>query len=135
MESQRLLEIIRQWLIKADHDLEIVEREMRFSDEPLTDILCFHCQQAVEKYLKTYLIFKLVKPSKTHDIAELIEECRKLDPDFEKLSDLSYMTEYAVQLRYPDDFYQPELAEMNKAFSDALKAKRFVLEKINVKMR
>lgn len=131
VENPRIIEIVHQWLIKADHDLEIVKRELRLPDEPLTDILCFHCQQAVEKYLKAYLVSRLIKPPRTHDIAVLIEECRKIDSEFDTLSDLSYLNEYAIELRYPDVFFQPDRKEMEKAYSDALKAKQFITGKIN----
>ncbi len=65
MESGRLIEIVRQWVMKADHDLEIVRRDIS-SPEPLTDVLCFHCQQAVEKYLKAFLVYNQIKPPRTH---------------------------------------------------------------------
>lgn len=47
-------EIILRWLTKADNDLKAVKQLLTF-DDVLADILSFHCQQAVEKYLKAYL--------------------------------------------------------------------------------
>lgn len=62
-------------------------------------------QQCVEKYLKAFLIFHNQEFRKTHDLSELIEQCRELDPDFEKLLELNVdrLTEYAVELRHPSD--------------------------------
>ena len=33
-----------QWLIKADNDLKTAEHGLT-ADEPITDTICFHCQQ------------------------------------------------------------------------------------------
>ena len=130
MDKDRLKEIIGHWKLKAGRDIELVERDLR-SDDPLTDILCFHCQQAVEKYLKTYLISKLIKAPKTHDIAILLEICKKIDTEFAVLSDVSYLSEYAVELRYPDDFYIPDKGELEKAYKKAVMVKEFVIKKLD----
>jgi len=46
-----------EWLIKASSDLKIVEHELNLPEEEIVkDAVCFHCQQAVEKYLKAFLI-------------------------------------------------------------------------------
>jgi HEPN domain-containing protein len=48
-------EYVKNWLIKADSDLKIVEHELALPiEEVVKDIVCFHCQQAVEKYLKAF---------------------------------------------------------------------------------
>ncbi|MBM3706525.1 MAG: HEPN domain-containing protein [Actinobacteria bacterium] len=44
-------DIIDSWIKKADRDLEVSQREIKLP-EPLTDIICFHAQQAAEKYMK-----------------------------------------------------------------------------------
>ncbi len=123
------MEIVRQWTVKADHDLEIIRRDMA-SSEPLTDVLCFHCQQAVEKYLKAFLVYNRVKPPRTHIIQDIIIECESIDASFEALRPLMYMSEFAVELRYADDFYMPPVAQLEKAYKDALNAREFVLKRI-----
>ena len=40
------------------------------------------------------------------------------------------LTEYAVEFRYPDDFYIPSIEETKEAYNLALKVKDFVLERI-----
>lgn len=129
MAEDRLKELVEQWLIKADHDLLIVERDIR-NEAPLTDIICFHCQQAAEKYLKAFLVSKLSVPQRTHDIRTIINECCKLDPNFEKLNSCSYLSNYAVESRYPDNYYLPDKEETGKAYSDAKSIKDFVVSRI-----
>jgi len=40
-------DIVSNWIKEADRDLEVSKRELELS-EPLTDIICFHAQQAAE---------------------------------------------------------------------------------------
>ena len=65
---------IEGWFLKADHDLLAAQKEFS-SKEPLTDIICFHCQQCVEKYLKAYLTFHGKKFPKTHVLEDLTFLC------------------------------------------------------------
>lgn len=46
---------VRQWLLKADHDLRSARCLMSGDGEPLLDTAVYHCQQAAEKALKAYL--------------------------------------------------------------------------------
>ncbi len=48
---------IRQWIIKGDHDLGTAKITYLNIPEYL-DTITFHCQQAVEKHLKAYLVFQ-----------------------------------------------------------------------------
>jgi len=47
-------DIVIRWIVKADNDIKAVKYLIVMEDAPL-DVLSFHCQQAVEKYLKAYL--------------------------------------------------------------------------------
>ncbi|CAD6491809.1 MAG: HEPN domain protein [Candidatus Argoarchaeum ethanivorans] len=57
-------DIVLRWIVKADNDLKAVKYMMAMEDAPL-DVLSFHCQQAVEKYLKAYLTWAGVRVTKT----------------------------------------------------------------------
>jgi len=90
-------------------------------------------QQYLEKYLKCYLIFHKVDFRKTHDIADLIELCKRISGDFETLYglDADSLTVYAAEIRYPDDFYMPSVRETRKCIEIAEKAVIFVKEKLH----
>ena len=64
-------ELIQGWIEKADKDLLSAEHELSFTNAVLESV-CFHCQQATEKFLKAYLIYLGIPFSKTHEIGELI---------------------------------------------------------------
>ena len=63
-------DLIKAWLTKALHDLTAA-RTVAASAEPLFDVGAFHCQQAAEKAVKAYLVFRDRPFPKTHDVAEL----------------------------------------------------------------
>jgi HEPN domain-containing protein len=78
--------------------------------EWVSELLCFHAQQAVEKALKAFLIAKGDEPPRTHSIEVLLERCRRMDPAFPEyeIKNLSY---FSVEIRYPDELYLPEIEE------------------------
>lgn len=50
-------EYIKNWIIKANKDLKTVEHELSLPEkETVVETVCFHSQQAVEKYLKAFFV-------------------------------------------------------------------------------
>jgi len=123
-------EAIKKWILKAENDLKIAKDEM-LTENPATDAICFHAQQYVEKYLKAYLISKDKEISKTHDILFLIKQCLLIDNEFNYLLELNAdsLTSYAVEIRYPEEFYFPSLEEAKEAIEICEKVKQFVINK------
>lgn len=71
-------EKIKRWILKALNDIKIIEHEFKFNEtEIVTDGVCFHSQQAVEKLLKAFLVSKNIDFGKTHNINLLLEQCKK----------------------------------------------------------
>ena len=124
-------EIVTLWCKKADNDLKTGKDELS-TKKPTTDTVCFHMQQCTEKYLKAYLVFQGREIRKTHNIALLLQQCIKIDSSFERLKPLgtNMLSVYAVDSRYPDDFYMPTLEESKKAVTIAEEVRKFVLTKI-----
>jgi HEPN domain-containing protein len=127
--DEELKGVLTRWLLKADNDLRTAEFALSAA-EPTTDTICFHCQQAAEKYLKMFLIRHGNEPVFTHNISVLVETCAVLDPDFHSLADCDFLTAYAVTLRYPDDFYIPAVEEAAVALAAAQRVRSFVLGKV-----
>ena len=91
------------WIVLADKDLSAAEILIKY-DYPLTNIVAFHCQQTIEKYLKAFLIEKDVPLIKTHDLIKLngmIKEIGDLYIDEEKLL---IINEVYMESRYPAEF-------------------------------
>ncbi len=81
-------EKVLEWIEKANKDLEAAKLLL----DKIPEYSAYHSQQAVEKLLKAFLIFRNKPFRKTHDIAELISLCSKIDRDFEKLMDERIVT-------------------------------------------
>jgi HEPN domain-containing protein len=95
-------EFVEPWIQRADSDISsacFLAKEMH----PIpTEIVCFHCQQAAEKYLKAFLVYNDQEPPKTHDLVELVRFCNNFDKDFLLLiPKCEYLLPFAIQTRYP----------------------------------
>ena len=123
---------LRRWLILALNDLRSARHEASLpEDEMVTSSVCFHSQQAAEKFLKAYLVARGVSFGRTHNIQHLIRLCSKEDPEFSSVK-AGRLTYYAVQARYPDEFYIPTVDEAREALRLAEGIKDFVLMKLGV---
>ncbi|HTB32572.1 MAG TPA: HEPN domain-containing protein [Bacteroidia bacterium] len=118
---------LSEWFKKADHDLIAAHKLILIAD--ILDTACFHCQQAAEKYLKAYLIFKGIEPERTHNLKDLQKDCAKFDLDFNAF-DFKDLTHYASNARYPDDFSEPLPQEAQYYLELAEKVKEMVLRKV-----
>lgn len=130
-QEEVIKELVKKWMKKADKDILTAARELSFED-PITDSVCFHCQQAVEKYLKAYLVFHQKYFTETHNILNLLELCSSIDPSFSsQLSEADKLTDYAIEIRYPDVWLEPDLSDAQEALKIAKEVKEFVLSKIS----
>lgn len=82
-------EYIKEWISKAEKDIKTVEIMKEVED--VTEIVCFHCQQAVEKYLKALLIAHDVEFPKTHNIDFLLKQSIKIDTNLKYLWEIHYL--------------------------------------------
>lgn len=93
--------IIDEWLAKADEDYLFTEKYLQ-NEESFFAPLCFHCQQAAEKYLKSYIVAKELSFLKIHDINELREVCQDHEESFEEIRDeCALLSRYYIDTRYP----------------------------------
>jgi len=116
--------------MKTKKDLLTAEHELSFSDA-VTESICFHCQQAVEKPLKAYLVVLGIPFTKTHEIGELITKCENKDKKISAFKEeADKLTDYAIDVRYPEELLEPTLEEAKEAFEIAEKMKEFVLNRI-----
>jgi len=120
------VEYIRDWFQKARSDLKIARDEMATPD-PATDAVCFHFQQAVEKMLKTWLIWRDIQFRPVHNIEVLLKQCEEDTQSFAQLREAEGLTPYAVDVRYGDDFYLPSREETEEAARVARDVETFIL--------
>lgn len=110
--SDELRDAARQWTMKAESDWTAVEI-LRGNDQCPADIVCFHCQQYVEKMMKGLLTLKGIEAPRTHDLRRLIQISAEFAPDLIALADRAdELSAHGVQSRYPDDWHEISQTEM-----------------------
>jgi len=95
-------EFVLPWIQKAENDFSSARHLAGTMHPAPAEIICFHCQQAAEKYLKAFLVFHDQEPPKTHDLIELAKQCDNFDADFLRIiPKCEYLLPFAVRIRYP----------------------------------
>jgi HEPN domain-containing protein len=92
----------REWVLKAEEDFLAATALHRRRKKPLLNIVCFHVQQAIEKYLKARLEEAGLSVPKTHDLLHLLNLAVAMEPLWSAYHGaFSLLVSYAVQTRYP----------------------------------
>lgn len=76
------VELTRVWLLKAYGDLHTAIQIGGLPDGHL-DAGIYHCQQAAEKALKGYLVFREIPFEKIHDLEKIIQQAIPVEPGFQ----------------------------------------------------
>jgi len=120
----------RQWIELADRDLALAEHTAKTMRPIPHELICYHCQQFVEKYLKAFLVSKGQEPPYIHDLAKLASLCEVENTDFGQIKQKCIiLTEYGVQPRYPG-YMQIIEEDMTRALHFAADIKTFMREKM-----
>jgi len=121
---------IEKWIRYAQMDFDhAVKTAEAYYPVPI-EIICYHCQQSVEKILKAYIIAKEGTFKKTHDLEVLIDNCKKYSSEFDLFSGkCALLTSYEVTARYPPDVDLTE-TEMKQAIKDARQVLDFAKSKL-----
>lgn len=121
---------IEEWILKDDKDLE----EAKFlleNNRPFENVAYF-IHQAIEKYLKGFLINNGWELKKIHDLVKLVKEAIKFDKSFEKfIPAMEEITDFYIESRYQVVYiveYTKE--EIEKALKTAESLQISVKEKI-----
>jgi len=126
-------DLVRGWLLKAESDL--TSAELCLDADKALDTVCFHAQQAAERFIKAYLIAHGIDFPFIHNLEKLVELGAKHDPDFISIKSLGQeLTPYAVELRYDGEFW-PEAVTAGQALNAALTIKKFVIDRMPPEMK
>ncbi len=92
----------------------------------------FHCQQAVEKYLKALLTYHQIEFPKTHQIQRLLVLVSGVDREAaDALAGAKWLGPFGVEIRYPGDTAEMLAGDEVKAIEIASQAKQVVLAILN----
>jgi len=122
------LDEIREWLQKGRNDL-LSAQILIEHDPPVLDTASFHCQQAVEKVLKAFLVWKSVPFEKVHGLTYLLDLCEVEEPGLASLrSRAETLAPYAVEIRYPGVVMEILLEEAQETVATAEAVWDFVID-------
>jgi len=118
-----------EWIKYATDDLEVVNI-LTTHYPPKLEIICYHCQQSVEKMLKAFLVYSNVRPPKKHELDILCDMCEYVDKSFtdiyaicDRLNPYSNLPRYPLGLELTEDM-------MKLAVKDSEQIYEFVKSKI-----
>ncbi|TSC66154.1 MAG: HEPN domain-containing protein [Microgenomates group bacterium Gr01-1014_80] len=118
------------WLQKAKDDLKWTEHDL---EGKIYYGACFAAQQAAEKALKGFLIFRNQEIRKIHDLLALLEECINLDNSFEEIKQAAkILSRYYITTRYPvyEEFAIFSEEQAKEAYEFAQEIVEFVEKKL-----
>ena len=114
---------VNSWIILAEKDILTVSEIHK--NPNLTNIATFHCQQAIEKYFKAFLLEKEKPLIKTHNLLALYGTIKEIG-DLELNEDLlSTVNDIYLESRYPgeigllEDGSMPTIEQANRFFAFA----------------
>lgn len=119
------LEIAAEWFRFAQMDMDSAIYLQNMRPVPI-EVICYHCQQAAEKYLKGALAAGGVEIPRTHNLSELNTLCSTMDASFSELHNpCAALTVYGVAAKYPEQIGICE-SDMKAAIAQAQKIQTFV---------
>lgn len=120
--------VVEEWKNKAEGDYHTAKRELDVTSHPNYDAVCFHAQQCVEKLLKAVLIQRGVTPPKAHDLVHLYHLLTASGITLAwTLDDLRFLTQAAVDFRYPGEEATFEQAQEAVAICERMRAEMLIL--------
>lgn len=121
---EKILEVVRGWVTKAENDLKTAALTLKGGKDAPTDTVCFHAQQCIEKYLKALLTLKNIDFPKTHDIEKLLDLLpANIDLPL-SIKQQRQLTGYATAARYPGDYEEISTAEAQQALRIARRIRK-----------
>jgi HEPN domain-containing protein len=122
------IERLKNWIVKGDHDLGtaiVVANHIPM----YADTIAFHCQQAVEKYLKCLLEYNSISFKRSHDLRYLLDLLSEsIMISEEHYNSAMKLNGFGADIRYPDatidltDIDRDEAIQIAKEFRNFLKA-------------
>ena len=126
----------RAWVQYAQNDLSVAIREMERTTSPKQrpyEVILYHCQQAVEKMLKAYLVnkgFPIVAGSQGwgHDLNALRTHCSAFDTGFNsaRIEGHCSFLHLFTSVRYPDFTFSIDASHATRGINSAKRLFDFI---------
>ena len=113
--------LIDEWLRFANMDLDLAKHSFATMHPAPLEIICYHCQQAAEKFLKSVFIYFNITVIKTHNLPLLvttlldyIDVPSEIDDYAENLTQFSTKSRYPQAIELDEDQTKNAIAQAEK---------------------
>ncbi|MDI9386692.1 MAG: HEPN domain-containing protein [Spirochaetota bacterium] len=121
--------VVKEWINFSTMDLMSAKHLYQTMHPIPLEIVCYHCQQSVEKMLKAMIISINREVPRTHDLGLLLEVALEEEKIPETIYDAcDNLTPFAVKFRYPQELFLEDYHAKN-ALADAEFVCNWCLEK------
>lgn len=122
----------KDWYERASHDIN--SAELLFQHDGSSDTICYLVHQAVEKYLKGFLLFYNNDYPLIHDLIKLLRLCNKSNEHIiDYLEECKSINGYYIDQRYPVGMpWDYPKAEVKKVIEQAKSIIKYVLQESNI---
>jgi HEPN domain-containing protein len=125
--------IVKEWISKGEEDYNFARANLEEGKNFFAQI-CFHFQQAAEKYLKAFIIASDLEFRRVHDLGLLLKVCSAKDTSFEDLRETcEFLSAFYIEARYPVHWPTNfSRQEAQKAFQATERIRIFIKDKLHV---
>ena len=93
--------VVTEWLKKADENFNFADANIREENKFFAQI-CFHFHQAVEKYLKAFIVAYDLEFENIHSLIKLLKICAEKEPSLlTLLPECEFLNPSYIDTRYP----------------------------------
>ena len=126
-------ELVAEWIRFANMDLTTAKFDLENMHPAPLEIICYHCQQSAEKFLKSISVALGLEVVKTHDLLKVLDQYQaKIEIPRNIVEIASMLTQFATKTRYPQQIELDE-TQTRRAITNAEQVKLWaegVIEKI-----
>lgn len=118
------------WLNWAEDDWWAVQKAL---DESRVFLAAYHLQQAVEKWLKAFLLHHVWRLARTHDLEALLREAIQHEPSLQQYQEMCQRVTVFIAARYPGLKEPPTEEELRERWvPQAERLREFVRKALGV---
>ncbi|MEO8820181.1 MAG: HEPN domain-containing protein [Ginsengibacter sp.] len=120
------------WIEFAKNDL-LVAKELDIEKHFVSRAILVDCQQAIEKYLKGFLLFQNESVLRTHDLLILCKKCENYDERFLSFEEeITWVSVHYLQSTYPDNFEDISKEDAKHSLNIAVRLEKFISPKFGL---
>jgi HEPN domain-containing protein len=131
--KNNLSNAVYDWIKKADSDFGFASAAFKEFDEFYSQ-MCILCHDAVEKYLKAYLVSKRKRYKKIHDLVTLLRDCTNIAENQKSFAEFEegcrILNNYYTPLKYPSHFPFAVSKQAEEAIKIAEEISKFIKSEI-----